>query len=64
MLKINQHITTMRSNLRRNAWSKEEHVLFMQGVKEYGNSWKTVAEVVRSRTGQQCKKDFQGLRGQ
>jgi hypothetical protein len=31
-------------------WTKQEHLLFVEGMKQWPKNWKKIAEVVKTRT--------------
>ena len=43
----------------REAWTAEEHEIFLTGVKEYGRNWKMIEEMIPTRTCQQIRSHAQ-----
>ena len=39
-------------------WSEEEHQKFIEGILEYGNEWKKVRKIIKTRTRKSCSKIF------
>ena len=45
-----------RSNFAQGRWSSAEHEAFLRGLQTHGRDWGKIAQLVRSRTPQQCQK--------
>lgn len=42
--------TYAKDNANTGRWSKEEHAIFMEGLRTHGKEWKTIAQMVETRT--------------
>ncbi|KAF2205734.1 transcription factor, Myb superfamily [Delitschia confertaspora ATCC 74209] len=50
---------SVAGGLKKGTWTKSEDDLLRRGVEDYGHRWTLVAEVVRSRSADQCAKRWQ-----
>ena len=50
---------TSNSSLNSGRWSEEEHQKFIEGILEYGNEWKKVQKIIKTRTSTQARSHAQ-----
>ena len=50
---------TSNSSLNSGRWSEEEHQKFIEGILEFGNEWKKVQKIIKTRTSTQARSHAQ-----
>jgi SHAQKYF class myb-like DNA-binding protein len=50
---------TSNSSLKSGRWSEEEHQKFIEGILEFGNEWKKVQKIIKTRTSTQARSHAQ-----
>ena len=50
---------TSNSSLKSGRWSEEEHQKFIEGILEYGNEWKKVQKIIKTRSSTQARSHAQ-----
>ncbi|CAG8743336.1 10648_t:CDS:1, partial [Acaulospora morrowiae] len=44
------------------AWSEEERKLFQEALEKFGNNWREVSQVVKTRSPKQCSSYYQSIK--
>ena len=55
----NEYDTKKEGKYRIGRWTKEEHIKFLKGIIKYGNDWKMVEKIVKTRTSSQSRSHAQ-----
>ena len=54
-LNQNELYSKLNKSINKGRWNKKEHIMFLHGIVKYGNNWKKIKELIKTRSNAQAR---------
>ena len=54
-LNKNELYSKLNKSINKGRWNKKEHIMFLHGIVKYGNNWKKIKELIKTRSNAQAR---------